>query len=67
MAWDHGMVESQDYTEAPRSRDDRAMPPVEPALDQARPPRPLQAERARTHDEVCVFVCVFCEYYQHYV
>ena len=28
------------------------MPPVEPAFDQVRRPRPLQAERARTQDEL---------------
>ena len=33
MAWDHGIVESLDYAEAPRSR---AMPPVEPAFDSKR-------------------------------
>ena len=52
MAWYHGMVESLDYAEAQRSRDGRAMPPVEPAFDQARPPRPLREERARTHNEL---------------
>ena len=33
--WPGIMVESLDYAEAPRSRDGRAMPPVEPAFDQA--------------------------------